>query len=65
MVCGGSSRTSPELPKMRVSLPRHDLLAEERWPISQRRRAKSLFLHRLLLSSFYTGIQVKPIIIVR
>ena len=61
MVCGGSSRTSPELPQMRVSLPRHDLLGEERWLISQRRRAKSLFLNGLSLGSICTGIQVKLI----
>ena len=35
---------SPWQPGMRVSLPRHDLLGKERWPISQRKRAKSLFL---------------------
>ena len=39
----------PQLPQMRISLPRHDLLGEERWPISQRRRAKSLFLNRLFI----------------
>ena len=26
---------------MRISLPKHDLLGEEKWPISQRRRAKT------------------------
>ena len=36
----------------RKRLPRHDLLGEERWPISQRRRALILFLHGLLLGSF-------------
>ena len=45
----------------RISLPSHDLLGEERWPISQRRRAKSLLLNGLLLGSFCTGIQVKLI----
>ena len=29
---------------MTISLPRHDLLGKERWPISQRKRAKSFFL---------------------
>ena len=33
---------------MRISLPRHDLLGEERWPIPQRRRALGLFLNGLL-----------------
>ena len=51
----------PQLPWMRISLPRHDLLGEERWPISQRRRAKSLFLNGLLLGSICTEIQVKLI----
>ncbi|KAF6113305.1 crystallin beta-gamma domain containing 1 [Phyllostomus discolor] len=37
---------------MRISLPRHDLLGEERWPISQRRRSRSLFLSVLLLGFF-------------
>ena len=46
---------------MRISLPRHDLLGEERWLISERRRAKSLFLNGLLLGSICTGIQVKLI----
>ena len=51
----------PHPPRMRISLPRHDLLGEERWPISQRRRAKSLFLNGLLLGSICKGIQVKLI----
>ena len=51
----------PWPPWMKINLPRHDLLGEERWPISQRRRAKSLFLNGLLLGSFCTGIQVKLI----
>ena len=59
---GGAPPADPPLPpQMRISLPRHDLLEEERWPISQRRRAKSLFLHGLLLGSFCTGIQIKLI----
>ena len=37
----------PGLPWMRISLPRYDLLREERWPVSQRRRALSLFLNGL------------------
>ena len=40
------------LPRMRISLPRHDLLREEMWPITQRRRARSLFLNRVLLGLF-------------
>ena len=36
----------------RIRLPRHDLLGEERWLISQRRRAQSLSLQGLLLGSF-------------
>ena len=40
---------------------RHDLLGEERWPISQRRRSRSFFLNGLLLGSVCTGIQVKLI----
>ena len=51
----------PRLPQMRISLPRHDLLGEERWLISQRRRTKSLFLSGLLLGSNCTGIQAKLI----
>ena len=62
---GGSSAHRPSSPslaaRMRISLPRHDLLGEEGWLISQRRRAKSLFLNGLLLGSFCTGIQVKLI----
>ena len=52
---------APCPPWMRISLPRHDLLGEERWPVSQRRRAHSLFLHGLLLGSFCTVIQIKLI----
>ena len=37
----------PHPPWMRISLPRHDLLGEEIWPISQRRRALSQFLNGL------------------
>ena len=58
---GGSARRAPQLQRMRISLPRHDLLGEEGWPISQRRRAKSLFLSGLLLGSVCTEIQVKLI----
>ena len=44
----------PFIHHMRINLPRHDLLGEERWPISQRRRARALssmgfywvYLHR-------------------
>ena len=50
-VWGGSAHRAPcpQPPQMRISLPRQDLLGEERWLISQRRRAKSLFLNGLLL----------------
>ena len=44
MVGGSARRPRPQLPQMRISLPRHDLLGEETWPVSQRRRARSLFL---------------------
>ena len=58
---GSFACRAPPSAAMRISLPRHDLLGEERWPISQKRRAKSLFLHGLLLGSFCTGIQIKLI----
>ena len=60
---GGSTHSNPSTspPGMRISLPRHYLLGEERWWISRRRRAKSLFLNGLLLGSICTGIQVKLI----
>ena len=45
VVCGGSAHR----PWTRISLPRHDLLVEERWLNSQRRRARSLFLNGILL----------------
>ena len=51
----------PQLPQIRISLRRHDLLGEGRWLISPRRRAKSLFLNGLLLSAICPGIQVKVI----
>ena len=42
--CGGALPTEPHRPpQMRISLPRHDLRGEERWLISQRRRARNLF----------------------
>ena len=44
-------------PRMRISLPRHDLLREERWPNSQRRRTLNLFLNGLLLGLICIGIQ--------
>ena len=43
---------------MRISLPRQDLLGEERWPISPRRRALSLFLNGLLLGSVCIGMNI-------
>ena len=52
---------APHLPRMKISLPRHDLFGEEKWPISQRRMAKSLFLNGLLLGSVCTETQVKLI----
>ena len=48
---------SPHPLQMRVSLPRHDLLGGERWPISQRRKTRNLFLNGLLLGLICTGIQ--------
>ena len=45
-------------PQMRINLPRHDLLGEERWPISQRRRALSLSLNGLFLSSACLGMHI-------
>ena len=47
----GSTHRDPYLPQMRISLPTHDLLGEERWLISQRRRARNLFFNGLLLGS--------------
>ena len=52
---------SPPSTVDKISLPRHDLLGEGRWPISPRRRSKSLFLNGLLLGSICIGIQVKLI----
>ena len=47
---------APELLWMRINLPGHDLLGEERQPISWRRRALSLFLNGLLLGLICIGI---------
>ena len=47
----------PWLLWVRISLLRHDLLGEERWPKSQRRRTRSLFLSRVLLGLICIGIQ--------
>ena len=58
---GANLPPPPPQPQMRISLPRQDLLGEGRWLISQRRRAKSLFLLGLLLGSICTEIQVKLI----
>ena len=62
---GEALPTGPPFPPpplwMRISLLGQDLLGEERWPTSQRRRTKSLFLNGLLLGSFCTEIQVKLI----
>ena len=44
--------------QMKISLPRHDLLGEEKWQISQRRRTRKLFLNRLLLGLICIGIRV-------
>ena len=64
-VWGSFARRVPRPPQMKINLPRHDLLVEERLPISQRRRTRSLFLSRapqeLLLGSVCTEIQVKLI----
>ena len=53
---GGDSGESGLHPQVRISLPRHDLLGEERWLISQR-RARSLFLSGLLFGLICIGIQ--------
>ena len=50
-VGGGPPAECSQPPWVKISLPRHDLLGEERWWISQRRRARSLFLNGLLLHS--------------
>ena len=60
VIVGGAPPTElPPLrpPPMRISLPRQDLLGEERWPISPRRRALSLFLNGLLLGLVCIRIQ--------
>ena len=44
-------------PWIRINLPRHDLIGEERCPISHRRRASSLFLNELLSDLVCIGIQ--------
>ena len=51
MDCGGALpvEPAPHLLHMRISLQRHDLLGEEKWLISQRRRTKSLFLSGLFI----------------
>ena len=61
LIVGELCLLSPPPTKVRISLPRHDLLGKERWQISQRRGARSLFLNGLLLGSVCTGIQVKLI----
>ena len=56
--CGGALPTEcPHGPRMKISLPRLDLLGEERWLISQRRRVWNLFLYGLLLGLICVGIQ--------
>ena len=45
------------LPWIRISLPRHDPLRKDKWPISQRRRTRSLFLSGLSLGLICIGIQ--------
>ena len=47
--CGGEG--------LRISPPRHDVLGEEKWLISQRRRARNEFLNGLLLGLICIGIQ--------
>ena len=54
---GSSTCRDAPPPQIRISLSRQDLFGEERWPISQRRRARSLFLNGLLLGLIYIGIQ--------
>ena len=56
-VGGAPPAGPPQLPWMRINLPRHDLLGEERWPISQKRRTRSLFLNGLLLGLICIGVQ--------
>ena len=56
-VLGAQSAEPRHPPRMRISLPRHDLLGEERWPISQMRRARSLVLSGLLLGLICIGVQ--------
>ena len=61
-LCRGALMQPPPVCRgWRKRLPRHDLLGEERWLISQRRRARSLFLNGLLCGSVCTGVQVKLI----
>ena len=47
----------PHTPWMRINLPRHDLLGEERWLISQSGKARNLFLNGILLGVICIGIQ--------
>ena len=49
-------RASPSAMDENESTKTRDLLGEERWPISQRRRALSLFLSGLLLGLICIGI---------
>ena len=58
---GGSTRRTPPATRNENKSTKTDLLGDERWPISQRRKAKTLFLSGLLLGSICTGIQVKLI----
>ena len=57
LTCWQPPPTEPCLPLWTIiSLPRHDLLREDRWLISQRRRARSLFLNGLLLGLICIGM---------
>ena len=42
-VVGAPPTGSPWMPQMKISLPKHDLLGEERWLISQRRKGQEPF----------------------
>ena len=65
--CGGEGGCSTHWPpppsQMRINLPRHDLCGEERWPVSQRRKALNIFPASLLSSAHIEihSMQVKLI----
>ena len=53
---GTSARRTSQLSWMRINLPRHDLLGEERWPVSQRRKVLNIYVPAFLLTSAHTEI---------